>query len=248
MKYLFGNWKMYLDFEESVILAQALVEENFDKEKNEIAIFPSTLAAREVALCFNGSGIAVGAQDVAWVSKGAYTGAVSAHMFKTIGCKYALVAHSERRHVFNETDDDVRKKIEACLDAGLIPVVCVGETQEDLNENKREYRLKKQLMKAFDGLQINGGKVMVAYEPVWAISKAGVGTPCSPQEANRIHEWIKLELKNYFSKDVPVIYGGSFDEKNVVSYLSGRNVDGALVGNASTKKDSFVALINNITI
>ena len=89
---------------------------------------------------------------------------------------------------------------------------------------------------------------MVAYEPVWAISKAGVGTPCSPQEANRIQEWIKLELKNYFNKDIPVIYGGSVNEKNVVSYLSGRNVDGALVGSASTKKDSFVALINNITI
>ena len=229
-------------------MAQALVEEDFDKEKNEIAVFPTTLAAREVIMCLNGSGILAGAQDVAWVSKGAYTGAVSAHMFKSTGCKYALVGHSERRYVFNESDDDVRKKIEACLDAGLIPVVCVGETQEDLNENKREYRLKKQLMKAFDGLQINGGKVMVAYEPVWAISKAGVGTPCSPQEANRIHEWIKLELKNYFSKDVPVIYGGSVDEKNVVSYLSGRNVDGALVGNASTKKNSFVALINNVTI
>ena len=239
---------MYLDFEESVILAQALVEENFDKEKNEIVVFPTTLAVREVIMCLNGYGITTGAQDVAWVSKGAYTGAVSAHMFKSAGCKYALVGHSERRYVFNESDDDVRKKIEACLDAGLIPVVCVGETEEDLNENKREYRLKKQLMKAFEGLQINGGEVIVAYEPVWAISKAGVGTPCSPQEANRIQEWIKLELKNYFSKDIPVIYGGSVDEKNVVSYLSGRNVDGALVGNASTKKDSFVALINNITI
>lgn len=243
MKYIFGNWKMYLDFEESVILAQALVEENFDKEKNEIAIFPSTLAAREVALCLNGSEISVGAQDVAWVPKGAYTGAVSAHMFKSAGCKYALVGHSERRYVFNESDDDVRKKIEACLDAGLIPVVCVGETQEDLNENKREYRLKKQLMKAFEGLQINGGKVMVAYEPVWAISS---GKPCSPDEADSVQGWIKMELKQYLKQEISVLYGGSVNAENVVSYVARDVIDGVLVGGASTKLDSFVKLIKYV--
>ncbi|OGH71544.1 MAG: triose-phosphate isomerase [Candidatus Magasanikbacteria bacterium RIFCSPLOWO2_01_FULL_43_20b] len=243
MKYVFGNWKMYLDFEESVILAQALVEESFNKEKNEVAIFPSTLAAREVIMCLNGSRIAAGAQDVAWVSKGAYTGAVSAHMFKSAGCKYALVGHSERRYVFNESDDDVRKKIEACLDAGLIPVVCVGETQEDLNENKREYRLKKQLMKAFEGLQINGGKVMVAYEPVWAI---GSGKPCGPDEADSVHGWIKLEVKQYLGQDIPVLYGGSVNPENVVSYAARDVIDGVLVGGASTKLESFVKLINYV--
>jgi len=224
-------------------LAQALVEESFNKEKNEVAIFPSTLAAREVIMCLNGSRIAAGAQDVAWVSKGAYTGAVSAHMFKSAGCKYALVGHSERRYVFNESDDDVRKKIEACLDAGLIPVVCVGETQEDLNENKREYRLKKQLMKAFEGLQINGGKVMVAYEPVWAI---GSGKPCGPDEADSVHGWIKLEVKQYLGQDIPVLYGGSVNPENVVSYAARDVIDGVLVGGASTKLESFVKLINYV--
>lgn len=224
-------------------MAQALVEESFNKEKNEVAIFPSTLAAREVIMCLNGSRIAAGAQDVAWVSKGAYTGAVSAHMFKSAGCKYALVGHSERRYVFNESDDDVRKKIEACLDAGLIPVVCVGETQEDLNENKREYRLKKQLMKAFEGLQINGGKVMVAYEPVWAI---GSGKPCGPDEADSVHGWIKLEVKQYLGQDIPVLYGGSVNPENVVSYAARDVIDGVLVGGASTKLESFVKLINYV--
>lgn len=224
-------------------MAQALAEENFDKEKNEIAVFPSTLAAREVTLCLNGSGIAVGAQDVAWVPKGAYTGAVSAHMFKATGCKYALVGHSERRYVFNESDDDARKKIEACLDAGLIPVVCVGETQEDLNENKREYRLKKQLMKAFDGLQINGGKVLVAYEPVWAI---GSGKPCSPDEADSVQGWIKMELKQYLKQEIPVLYGGSVNPENVVSYVARDVIDGVLVGGASTKLDSFLKLIKYV--
>lgn len=234
---------MYLDFEESVILAQALAEGNFDKQKNELAVFPTTLAMREVVMCLNGSGIVVGAQDVAWAPKGAYTGAVSAHMFKAVGCKYALVGHSERRHVFGESDEDVRKKIEACVDAGLIPVVCVGETQEDLDENKREYRLKKQLMKAFDGLQLDGGGVMVAYEPVWAI---GTGKPCSPDEADSVQGWIKMELKQYLTREVPVLYGGSVNAENVVSYVARDVIDGVLVGGASAKLDSFVKLIKAV--
>ncbi len=248
MKYIFGNWKMYLDHDESKILAEELIKEKFDAEKVSVAIFPSTLALSKVEEITRESKIAVGAQDVYWTPKGAYTGAVSALMYKAVGCQYALVGHSERRYVFNESDEDVRKKLEACLDAGLTPVLCVGETKADIDADKREYRLKKQLLKACEGLNLNGSELIVAYEPVWAISKAGVGTPCSPQEADRIQGWIKLELKNYFSRDIPVIYGGSVDASNVVSYLSGKNVDGVLVGNASTKKDSFIALINNITI
>lgn len=224
-------------------MAQALVEESFDKEKNTIAVFPTTLAVREVIMCLNGSGIAAGAQDTAWVPKGAYTGAVSAHMLRAAGCQYALVGHSERRYVFGEHDDDVRKKIEACLDAGLVPVVCVGETQEDLDENKREYRLKKQLMKAFEGLQINGGKVLIAYEPVWAI---GGGKPCSPDEADSVHGWIKMEAKQYLGQNIPVLYGGSVNPENVVSYVARDVIDGVLVGGASAKLDSFVKLINYV--
>jgi len=239
---------MYLDLNESKALAEAMAGESFDDKKVSVAIFPSALALSKVEEMTRESKIAVGAQDVYWTPKGAYTGAVSALMYKAVGCRYALVGHSERRHVFNESDEDIRKKLEACLDAGLTPVLCVGETQLDLDANKREYRLKKQLMKACDGLKLNGSELVVAYEPVWAISKAGVGKPCSPEEADSIQGWIKLELKNYFSKDIPVIYGGSVDAQNVVSYLSYRNVDGALVGNASTKKDSFVALIGNIAI
>lgn len=247
MKYIFGNWKMYLDLNESIVLANAIAVESFDDKKVSAAIFPSALALSGVIEAVKGSKIAVGAQDVYWTSKGAYTGAISVLMYKNAGCEYALVGHSERRYVFGETDEDVRKKLEACLDAGLTPVLCVGETQADLDADKREYRLKKQLMKACSGLNLNGNKLIVAYEPVWAISKAGVGKPCGPDEADSIQGWIKLELKNYFSNDTPVIYGGSVDASNVASYLFGRNVDGALVGNASTKRDSFIAIVNNIT-
>ncbi len=243
MKYVFGNWKMYLDFDESNLLINGLLNESFDSDKVSLAVFPSTLALREVSLAANGSDIAVGAQNVSWTPKGAYTGAVSAHMFKDVGCEYALVGHSERRHVFGETDNDVRKKIEACFDTGLIPVVCIGETKEEKEEGKRDYRLKKQLMKAFEGLELGGNKLMVAYEPVWAI---GTGDPCNPADADSIHGWIKEEMKQYFDKDVPVLYGGSVKDENVVSYVSLDTVDGVLVGGASSGLDTFVSLIRKV--
>ena len=240
MKYIFGNWKMYLDLNESKALAEAMVGESFDSEKVSVAIFPSALALSRVEEITRESKISVGAQDVYWTPKGAYTGAVSALMYKSAGCKYALVGHSERRHVFGETDEDARKKIEACLDAGLTPVVCIGETKEEKDEGKRQYRLKKQLMKAFEGLKINGGSVMVAYEPVWAI---GTGDPCNPADADDVHGWIKGELKQYFDKEISVLYGGSVNETNAKDYVVYETIDGLLVGGASTKLESLKALI-----
>ncbi len=240
MKYIFGNWKMYLDLNESKALAEELVKEKFDAEKISVAIFPSALALSKVEEITRESKIAVGAQDVYWTPKGAYTGAVSALMYKTSGCKYALVGHSERRYLFCETDEDVRKKIEACLDAGLTPVVCIGETKEEKDAGKRQYRLKKQLMKAFEGLKINGGNVMVAYEPVWAI---GTGDACNPADADDVHGWIKGELKQYFDKDITVLYGGSVNEKNFMDYINYETIGGILVGGASTKLESFQVMI-----
>ncbi len=243
MKHIFANWKMYLDYDESNILINGLLQNNFDTEKVNLVIFPSTLALHEVALTVKDTEFSVGTQNVAWVEKGAYTGAVSAQMFAGVGCRYALVGHSERRYIYNETNEDVRKKIEACLNANLTPVVCIGETKEDLEEGKREYRLKKQLMKAFENLELNGGRVMVAYEPVWAI---GTGNACNPDDADSIHNLIKLELKQYFDGDVPVLYGGSVNTENVVSYVSREAIDGVLVGGASAKLDSFLSLIRGV--
>ncbi len=244
MKYIFGNWKMYLDYNETDSLSQTLAKVKFDSKKLTLAVFPSTLGLKTVVDNLSGSGIALGSQDHTWRPKGAYTGAVSALMFKDIGCQYALVGHSERRYVFNESDDDVRKKIEEALNVGLIPVVCIGETREDRDEGKREYRLKKQLMKAFADLNLNGGSIILAYEPVWAISKGGVGEPCSPEEADDVQGWIKNELKQYTDRETPVLYGGSVDEKNVLSYLTQTMIDGVLVGSASTKLENFSTLIS----
>jgi len=235
---------MYLSLEESKNLAEGLKMADL-KTDATLTVFPSSLAIGETIKIFENTNFAVGAQTVNWTPKGAYTGAVSAFLYKEAGCRYALVGHSERRHVFGETDVEVRKKTEACLDAGLVPVVCIGEKKEEKDNGERECRLKTQLEAAFKDLNLNGGRVIVAYEPVWAI---GTGEACNPADADDVHGWIKNELKQYFKEDVPVLYGGSVNEKNVADYIKLETIDGVLVGGASTKLESFTALINQATI
>ncbi len=239
--YIFGNWKMYLDYTESCILASQLAEATPEVGEATVALFPTDLAIADTKRILEGTPMLLGAQNCAWVPKGAYTGAVSAHMLADMGCAYILVGHSERRHVFGEDDNDVRKKIEACLDAGVVPVVCVGETKEEKETGKREYRLKKQVMKAFEGLEIDrDAQVIVAYEPVWAI---GTGDACLPADADDIHGFLLQEIALYTQKNIPIIYGGSVTSENVVSYLSLKTVSGVLVGSASTSYASFCALV-----
>ena len=240
MKHIFANWKMYLDFDESCILANQLLSEPFDEEKVNLAFFPNFLAVSELVKIFRDTAVAVGAQTCAWTPKGAYTGAVSAHLLKQVGCAYVLVGHSERRYIFGESNEDTRKRLEAALDAGLTPILCIGETEEDLKEQKREYRLKKQLMKALDGLDLSGRPLFIAYEPVWAI---GSGKSCQPSDADDVHGWIRTEVKQYTDAEIPVLYGGSVDYANVIEYLSRETVDGVLVGGASTKMETFLPLI-----
>lgn len=243
MKYIFANWKMYLDFDETLILANALLREKIELTDAELAIFPSNLAVREVSMSLGASSIAVGAQNSGYPEKGAYTGLVSAQMFAKVGCKYSLVGHSERRYIFGETNEDVRKKIEICFDAGLIPVLCIGETEKDVKEDKREYRLKKQIMAVFDNLNLDNNDIIIVYEPVWAI---GTGKNCDFTKAEEVHAMIKQELKNYTKKEISVIYGGSVNDKNVKSYISLKNVDGVLVGGASTKLETFLPIIKEV--
>jgi len=246
MKYIFANWKMYLDYNESVVLSEKLASEKFNLEKMNVAVFPTALALKKVSENLSESGIEFGPQDTAWVSKGAYTGGISALMFKDIGCKYALVGHSERRYVFGETDEQVRKKVEACLDAGIIPVVCIGETAEEKELNQRQEKLAKQLCAVFEGLKLNETPVMVAYEPLWAISKSGIGLPCLPEDADDVQGWVKKEIGKYTDQSVAVLYGGSVKAENVLSYLSLETVDGVLVGAASSKIETFEQLLQTV--
>lgn len=233
---------MYLNTEESLVLAESLSQLSLPIN-TEGVIFPTSLAFIETQRKLKDSAWSCGAQNVAWVSKGAYTGAVSALMFKEAGAIYALAGHSERRYIFGDGDSDVRKKIEVCLQAGIIPVVCIGETKEDRDAGKRQYRLKKQLFSAFTNLALNGGSIIVAYEPVWAISQAGRGEACVPADAEDAQGWIKLELRQYFGQAIPVLYGGSVNPENAADYLILNSVDGLLVGSAATMFDSVRSLL-----
>jgi triosephosphate isomerase len=241
--YIFANWKMYLDFDESCILASRLREEVGETEAI-IALFPSDIALKEVARIVEGSSLHVGAQNAIGVPPGAYTGAVSPSMVKDVGAEYVILGHSERRHIFGEDDTSIRKNIDACLEADITPVICIGETKEEKEGGKREYRLKKQLMKAFENLPLSrDNQVIVAYEPVWAI---GTGDACLPADADDIHGWIAQEIRTYTAHAVPLLYGGSVTALNVVSYISLPTVQGVLVGSAGTGYESFMKLVNTL--
>ncbi len=245
MKYIFGNWKMYLDLEESVSLAHDLIDSELNEIFNlidiDISVFPSTLAFSSVYDILQSSNINIGAQNLVWAPKGAYTGEVSALMFKDAGANYALVGHSERRYIFNETNEIIRKKIDACLDSDLKIVLCVGETQEIRDNNQVIYYLKEQLS-VLKNLEINDN-LIIAYEPVWSI---GTGLACQPFEVESVISLIKQELKLYTHQDVPVLYGGSVNENNILNYWRLKKCSGVLVGGASTKIERFEKLCQQI--
>ncbi len=242
MKYVFGNWKMYLDEKESTVLAEKLVQTIQVPKDFTCVVFPSTLAFARVRDIVASTHIRVGSQNVSWAPRGAYTGATSAQIFSDSGASHALVGHSERRYIFGETDEAARKKLEACRDAGIVPVVCIGETSEDRENGKAEYRVKKQILKLFENVPLSDVSIIVAYEPVWAI---GTGTPCDHAEAARMIELIKNEIKVYYTNPVPVLYGGSVDEQTVSDFMSHSVIDGVLVGSASTDAIKFAHIIEH---
>lgn len=241
--HLFANWKMYLGYDESNILANALIsEERKMPPAINVVLFPSALALYPIALNLKETDIAVGAQNAYWVDKGGYTGEVSISMFKEAGCQYVLIGHSERRHVFHETNHDVRQKIEAAFDEKIMPVVCVGETQEERRAGKTEEVVEIQLRAAFEKLNLPGdAKFIIAYEPVWAI---GTGDACDPKEAERMHGVILKITKSLLSDaNFSILYGGSVRAENVADYLAGPHTDGVLIGNASARLDTFKAIM-----
>jgi triosephosphate isomerase len=234
---------MYLTVDESVSLAESLRAIDSGSQTTTI-VFPSSLAFTLVRNVLRGSAIALGAQNCSWAPRGAYTGAISAELWADTGASYVLVGHSERRHIFGEGDTAVHKKFVAALDAGLVPILCIGETQEEKENSKREYRLKKQLLTALSDVDLSGKKFMVAYEPVWAITSSGAGESCLPADVDDVHGWIRQELRSYTDAHIPLLYGGSVTPENVVSYVSRETVDGVLVGSASVRMDSFHSLIS----
>ncbi len=240
-KYLFANWKMYLGFAESQNLASAIaLEANEFSEDIKMAVFPSALAAKTVISTLEKTSVAVGAQNVYWVDKGGETGEISAAMYKAVGCEYALVGHSERRHLFHETNHEVRQKTEAVLAAGLTPVMCVGETEREKAGDKTAEVVEVQVRSALqDIVWPEDRELIFAYEPVWAI---GTGQACDPVAAERVHELIKKQVAALTTRIPVILYGGSVNADNVNDYLKNPSINGVLVGGASTKLDSWLSI------
>jgi len=246
--YLFANWKMYLGYDESNILANALAAEAKKFDKNiKMVVFPSALSLYPVGQVLRDVGIGVGPQNLYWVDKGGYTGEVSAVMYKAVGCEYALIGHSERRHLFNETHHETRQKLEAALAAGLTPVLCVGETLKEREAGKTQEVIEIQLRGALDNIKWpKGMELIIAYEPVWAI---GTGEACESVEAEKMHVFVKKIVAELIKGADPVVlYGGSVRPNNVVDYLKQENINGVLVGGASAKLDEWMEIAKNAAL
>ncbi|MDE2710165.1 MAG: triose-phosphate isomerase [Acidobacteriota bacterium] len=236
-----GNWKMHKTGAEGAALAAAIVA-GLRPDRAEIAVAPPFTALAPVADAIRGSSVALAGQDVFHEPKGAFTGAVSAPMLAAAGCSLVLVGHSERRHVFGDDDEDVRRKARSVLDAGMRPVVCVGETLEQRDAGQAENVVREQLEAAVGGLSDDQLTALsVAYEPVWAI---GTGRTATPDTAEAMHRVIRASLASLAgsgtAERTPILYGGSVKGDNAAAILSGANVDGLLVGGASLRAYSFL--------
>jgi triosephosphate isomerase len=209
-----------------------------------VILFPSALTLTTVVHALKErTDILLGVQNIHWEDKGPFTGENSAAIARGAGAKYALVGHSERRHVFGETDEQTRLKINAALRAGLTPVLCVGETLEERERGQTENVVLRQLRAGLAGVEAtHTGQMIVAYEPVWAI---GTGKNATPTDANAVHEVIKAELRKQHgpSHGIAVLYGGSVTQSNVRAIISQPEVDGVLVGGASLDAGSWQSIV-----
>ncbi len=211
----------------------------------KIVICPPFTALCEVHDIVKNSNIELGAQDVFYEDKGAYTGEISAEMLKDAGCGYVIIGHSERRQYFGETDELVNKKIKKSLEHGLKAIVCVGENLEEREKSEHRAVIEKQLRRCLKGLKKNNmDHVIVAYEPRWAI---GTGKTATPQQAQEIHSFIRSLLGMIFSEDIAkktkILYGGSVNPSNVNDLMKMKDIDGALVGGASLDAEKFVQIV-----
>ncbi len=244
-----GNWKMHRTIGESVELARAVLHGLDRDARVEVVVAPvfTAIWAVHEALCSYERGesrVGLAAQDVYWEPEGAFTGEVSAPLLKDAGCAYVIVGHSERRQLFGEQDEAVRRKVAALLSHGLTPIACVGETLEQREAGETEAVVLGQLDAALTGLDAGSvARVVLAYEPVWAI---GTGRTAKPEDAQAVHAAIRGRLRERFgdaAERVRILYGGSVKPENAAELMGQPDIDGALVGGASLKAESFLAIV-----
>ncbi|MBI2094969.1 MAG: triose-phosphate isomerase [Candidatus Omnitrophica bacterium] len=242
-----GNWKLNKTVKEAVELVTLLKRLLADCQDVDVVVCPPFTALGEVSELLIESEIRLGAQDLYWEEKGAFTGEVSGSLLKDAGASFVIVGHSERRQFFHETHETVHKKTKAALKSGLVPIVCVGETLKEREADKTFEVLEAQIKGALTGLgreEVEG--LAVAYEPVWAIGTGKVATPAQAEEA---HVFIRTQILREFGEDVAaalrLLYGGSVKPDNTAELMREPDIDGALVGGASLEAQSFSAIVKN---
>ncbi len=240
-----GNWKMNKSIAESKSLAEDIKRDLAECGDVDVVLCPPFTSLSAVGEVIDTTRIKFGAQNMHWESEGAYTGEISANMLRAIYCHYVIIGHSERRAYFGETDEILNKKTKAALAANLIPIVCVGETLEERKSESQEAVVKGQLEGGLAGIDVADlKKIIVAYEPVWAI---GTGEVATPEQAQAMHAFIRSVLGDIANEEVAesvrIQYGGSMKPSNAAELLSQPDIDGGLIGGAALEARSFVELV-----
>ncbi|MZG54742.1 MAG: triose-phosphate isomerase [Nitrospinae bacterium] len=246
MPLIVGNWKMNLLTDEAVVLAGGIRDFVKSLSGIRVVLAPSFTLLSEVRNVLSGSNVGLACQNFYFEEKGAYTGEVSAGMIKDAGCEFAIIGHSERRHLFGETDALINKKVSCAVEKDIDAILCVGETEDQRKTGKTFEIIEQQVCKGLDGLKRQDlQKISIAYEPVWAI---GTGENATASQAEEVHHFIRKTItdKIYGNGISPltILYGGSVTPENCSELLANKEVDGALVGGASLNIDSFCAIIN----
>jgi triosephosphate isomerase len=245
-KIIAGNWKMNKTVSESVTLAAEVVKNVSGKKRAcDVVLCPTFLAIESVLAITKNSDVKVGGQNLYFENDGAFTGEISATMLKAAGCDAVIIGHSERRQFFGETDGSVNKKTKKALSVGLMPIVCVGETLAEREANQTNAVIDTQVRGAFAGLgEADIQKIVVAYEPVWAI---GTGKTATPQQADDVHRFIRDLVGELYSaavaQSLTILYGGSMKAANAKALLGMPNIDGGLIGGAALKADEFTEIV-----
>ncbi len=243
-----GNWKMYKTPDEAAAFAEELKTAVGGSNKIGVIICPPFTVLTSVYEIIKNTPIKLGAQNVYWEREGAYTGEISPIMLKELGCSYCIIGHSERRGYFGETDETVNKKITAALELNLIPIMCVGEKLEEKERGETEAVVKKQIEGGLKSLSKESAlRLVIAYEPIWAI---GTGKTATPKQANEVHKFIRGLLLELYDEEVSqrarILYGGSIKPENSAELFSESDIDGGLIGGASLDINSFVKIIRSV--
>ncbi len=240
-----ANWKMYKNPDQTREFFQAFLPLVADHTRDEIVVCPPYTDLHAAVEATTGSNVAIGAQDMYWKEEGAFTGEISPGMLLAAECTHVIIGHSERRQYFGETDDTVNLKLKAALEAGLTPIVCVGEVLEEREAGLTEDVLRRQCLRAFHAISAKkASRLVIAYEPVWAI---GTGKTATPQLAAEAHSLVRTEAAKAFgdrlAESMRILYGGSVKPENAKSLMAEEEIDGALVGGASLDAKSFAAIV-----